>query len=117
LQKELALLDKYIAIISIRFSDHLSIEKNIQNGVGNELVPHMLLQPMVENALKHGYGYNSTELNVKLKIYKENDYLFIKIENDGELLTQSFEQLLQNGTGLKNTQDRLKTLYGNEVLF
>src|SRR5690606_28100750 len=80
-------------------------------------VPHMLLQPMVENALKHGYGYNSTELNVKLKIYKENDYLFIKIENDGELLTQSFEQLLQNGTGLKNTQDRLKTLYGNEVLF
>jgi LytS/YehU family sensor histidine kinase len=117
LQKELALLDKYIAIISVRFSDHLSIEKEIQKDIENELVPHMLLQPMFENALKHGYGYNSTELNVSLKIYKNNDYLFIEIENDGELLTQPYEELLQNGTGLKNTQDRLKTLYGNEVSF
>ncbi len=117
LQKELALLDKYIAIISVRFSDHLSIEKEIGSDVENELVPHMLLQPMVENALKHGYGYNTTELKVNLKIYKDAEYLFIKIENDGEHLTQSFEELLQNGTGLKNTQDRLKTLYGNHVEF
>lgn len=117
LQKEIALLDKYITIISVRFSDHLSIEKNIETDVENELVPHMLLQPMVENALKHGYGYNTTELKVILKIYKNAEYLFIEIENDGELLTQSFEELLQSGTGLKNTQDRLKTLYGNEVEF
>lgn len=117
LQKELALLDKYITIISVRFSDHLSIEKDIQKGVENELVPHMLLQPMVENALKHGYGYNKTELNVILKIYKEADFLFIEIENDGELLTKPFEELLRNGTGLKNTHDRLKTLYGNDVEF
>ncbi len=117
LYKELALLDKYIAIISVRFSDHLSIEKEIENNVENQLVPHMLLQPMVENALKHGYGYNTTELKIKLKIYKDEKYLFIEIENDGELLTKTFEELLKNGTGLKNTQDRLKTLYGNEVSF
>ncbi len=54
---------------------------------------------------------------LKKYIYKENQYLFIEIENDGELLTKPFEQLLQNGTGLKNTQDRLKTLYANEVSF
>ncbi|MEH6765520.1 MAG: histidine kinase [Aequorivita antarctica] len=117
LQKELALLDKYIAIISVRFSDHLFIEKNIEPDVENELVPHMLLQPMVENALKHGYGYDTTELNVNLKIYKDNKYLFIEIRNNGEALIQPFEELLQNGTGLKNTQDRLKTLYGNDVEF
>ena len=52
LRKELEILDKYIAIISVRFSDHLSIEKEIENDVENELVPHMLLQPMVENAIK-----------------------------------------------------------------
>lgn len=117
LQRELALLDKYIAIISVRFSDHLFIEKDIQKDVEDELVPHMLLQPMVENALKHGYGYNATELKVKLKIFRKGDHLFIEIENDGELLTQHFEELLQHGTGLKNTQDRLKTLYGNGVEF
>ncbi|MCB0464316.1 MAG: histidine kinase, partial [Aequorivita sp.] len=117
LQKELEILDKYIAIISVRFSDHLFIEKNIESDVENELVPYMLLQPIFENTLKHGYGYNTTELKVKLKIYKNAEYLFIEIENDGELLNRPFEELLQNGTGLKNTQDRLKTLYGNKMEF
>lgn len=117
LHKELEILDKYIAIVSVRFSDHLSIEKHIETNVENELVPHMLLQPMVENALKHGYGYNTTELNVSLKIYKDSEFIFFEIQNDGEPLTHPFEELLQNGTGLKNTQDRLKTLYGNEVDF
>lgn len=115
LKKELEILDKYISIISVRFSDHLSIEKDIQENVENELVPHMLLQPMVENALKHGYGYNATELNVKLKIFKKENFLYIEIENNGQPLKQSFEELLQQGTGLKNTQDRLKTLYGNRT--
>ncbi len=117
LEKELALLDKYIRIISIRFSDHLSIEKIIKNDVQHELVPHMLLQPIIENAIKHGYGYNTTELKVILKIYKNNEFIFFEIENNGELLTQSFNELLQKGTGLKNTRDRLNTLYGNEVEF
>jgi LytS/YehU family sensor histidine kinase len=72
---------------------------------------------MVENSLKHDNGNNTTELKVILKIYKNPEFLFIEIENDGELLTQSYEELLQSGTGLKNTQDRLKTLYGNEVEF
>ena len=117
LKKELEILDKYIAIISVRFSDHLSIEKEIENNVENERVPHMLLQPMVENAIKHGYGYNTTELKIRLKIYKNSRYLCIEIENNGELLKHTFEALLARGTGLKNTQDRLKTLYGNDVDF
>jgi len=115
LKKELDILDKYISIISVRFSDHLSIEKDIQKNVEDKLVPHMLLQPMVENALKHGYGYNSTELHVMLKIFKKENFLYIEIENNGQPLKQSFEELLQQGTGLKNTQDRLKTLYGNRA--
>ncbi len=117
LYKELEILDKYIAIISVRFSDHLSIEKYIEKDVENELVPHMLLQPIVENAIKHGYGYSTTELTISLKIHKDAEFIFFEIENDGEPIAQPFEELLQNGTGLKNTQDRLKTLYGNEVGF
>ncbi|MCZ4319308.1 histidine kinase [Aequorivita viscosa] len=117
LYRELALLDKYIDIVSIRFSDHLLIEKYIDNNVKNTLVPHMFLQPIFENAIKHGYGYNTTELKIKLKIYKDSNYLYVEIENDGEPLTAAFEDLLPNGTGLKNTRDRLKTLYGNDVKF
>ncbi|WP_271424342.1 sensor histidine kinase [Aequorivita sinensis] len=117
LHRELALLDKYIEIISIRFSDHLLVEKDINSDVQDVLVPHMLLQPIFENAIKHGYGYNNTEIKVKLKIYKNTDYLFIEIKNNGEPLTDSFKALLHKGTGLKNTQDRLNTLYGNEIEF
>ncbi len=117
LKQELSLLDKYIAIISVRFSDHLVIRKYIEPGLENVRVPSLIIQPLLENAVKYGYSYNVTELNINLKICKEGDYLSIHIENDGTLLENSFDELLSQGLGIQNTNDRLQTLFGNDHVF
>lgn len=117
LQNELALLEKYINVISARFSDHLHIEREIQETSASVLVPPLLLQPLVENSIKHGYGPNTTELCINIRIYISERFLIIEIENNGQPMAQPFDTLLQKGTGLKNTSDRLKTLYGTAATF
>lgn len=117
LEKDLSLLDKYIDIISVRFSDHLTIKKNIENGIKNTLVPNMIIQPLIENAIKHGYSYHKTELIIELSIYKKSNYLIIVIKNDGKLLDKTFNQLIKKGFGLKNTQERLQTLFNADFEF
>ncbi|HHC80134.1 MAG TPA: hypothetical protein ENK46_09650 [Flavobacteriia bacterium] len=116
-QRELNLLDKYISIIIERFSDHLTIQKNIDVNTLEVLIPNMLLQPLLENAIKHGYSYENTKLIIKLSIYKNADYLIILIENNGQLLKNEFYQLLKKGIGLKNTQERLHNLFGGNFEF
>ncbi|MCD2260769.1 sensor histidine kinase [Psychroserpens luteolus] len=117
LKQELDMLKKYIDIISIRFSDHLSFEEVIDNQLDEHLVPVMLLQPIIENSIKHGYSYNSTELNVILRIFKDDQYLHIEVENDGQPLQQPFNDVMIKGVGIKNIQDRLETLYKGDFSF
>jgi sensor histidine kinase YesM len=71
LEKELSFLNKYIDIISVRFSDHLTIHKKIEKEIGKILVPNMILQPLLENAIKHGYTYDITSLIIELIIKKK----------------------------------------------
>lgn len=117
LHKELNLLDKFIDIISARFSDHILIQKNIEANLESVQIPNMLLQPLLENTIKHGYSYEKTELSIKLSINKSTNYLIILIENDGKLLKDKFSKLLKKGIGLKNTYERLFTLYGDDFEF
>jgi LytS/YehU family sensor histidine kinase len=117
LKKSLEFLDKYMDIISVRFSDHLTFTKTIEKGVEDYLVPSLLMQPIVENAIKHGYGYTITELEIKLSVYKIENNLTIEIENNGAPLDASFNVLLKKGTGLEMTHERLKTLYGKNFIF
>jgi sensor histidine kinase YesM len=117
LKKELDLLNKYIDIISVRFSDHLKIETYLDQGLGEALIPSLSIQPILENAIKHGYSLNHTELEIKVSIRKKNNQLSIEIENNGVLLTSLFEELLTKGTGLKNTRERLTTIYKTDFDF
>ncbi|MGV6828293.1 MAG: sensor histidine kinase [Flavobacteriales bacterium] len=117
LEKEINLLDKYIDIISVRFSDHLIINKNIEEELKDCLVPNMIIQPLLENAIKHGYSYNKTNLIIDLSIFKKEKYLIIIIENDGDLLNEKFNELLGLGTGIRTTQERLYTLFGSNFKF
>jgi len=113
LNEELQFLQKFIEIITIRFSDHLTIQQNIAPGLEQVLVPNMLLQPLIENSVKHGYSYDRTDLLIQLNIYKEDHFLLIEILNDGTPLDQESELLFQKGTGLRNTKARLEAIYGN----
>ena len=63
LQEELFILKKYIHIKETRFSDQLDIQLNVEEGLENILVPNMLIQPIVENSTKHGYGKEHISLN------------------------------------------------------
>ncbi|MFD1161809.1 sensor histidine kinase [Hwangdonia seohaensis] len=117
LQEELKILKKYIHIKKTRFSDQLNIHLNIEAGLENVLVPNMLIQPIVENSTKHGYGTEFISLEIIIDIYKKNEKLIVKVQNDGKALKEKLPALLKKGTGLKNIKERLASLYGNNYKF
>ena len=71
LEKELRILEYYINILNVRFSEHLKIFKEIDASLLQKMVPSLLLQPILENSIKHGYNYDHTDLNIHINIYAQ----------------------------------------------
>ncbi len=117
LEKELRILEFYLNIIKVRFSDHLKIEKDIDETLLSKKVPALLLQPLLENSIKHGFDYNHTDLKIFVKIYAEENTLIIKVENNGAPVAAGHTVLLKRGMGLANINDRLANLYGTDYFF
>lgn len=117
LQDEISLLEKYLDIIKIRFSEDLNIELNIHTNLDHALIPSMLLQPIIENSIKHGYSKNNIQLKVLIHIFKEGENLVCIIQNNGKPLEHSFDGSVHKGLGIKNTIERLKALYINNYSF
>lgn len=117
LTKELYMLQKYIDIILIRYSDHLTITTNIAPNIENTLVPLMMIQPIVENAIKHGFTGNTNTLQIKISIVKKNEYLLFEIKNNGTPISGSLYELIQSGTGISNIINRLDALYQDNYNF
>lgn len=117
LDEELRILEYYLNILNVRFSDHLSIEKEIDESLLLKKIPAMLLQPMIENSIKHGYSYDHTDLHILIKIREERGNLIIRVENDGEPLKLTPKELLEKGVGLRNIDDRLRNLYKEKYVF
>lgn len=117
LQDELLILDKYLGIIKIRFSNDFEVEKKIEKNLENALIPSMLLQIIFENAIKHGYSPKNLKLKVLLNIKKVEDKLQILVENNGKPITGLLDDHLNKGLGLKNICARLKSLYEENYTF
>lgn len=117
LHKELTVLEYFINIVNVRFSDHLKIEKEIDPDLLNIHIPAMILQPIVENSIKHGYSYDHTDLEIKLSILKQNGSILLKVENNGKQITENSEELINSGVGLSNLKERLYNLYGDSHTF
>ncbi len=113
LHQEISILNKYIDIMRIRFSDHLTMDIQIEEGIKDVLIPSMIIQPIIENSFKHGYSYNVENLKVTLNIYKKDNKLFINITNNGEMI----DDIQSVGMGIKNIKDRLFTLYNKNFDF
>jgi two-component system, LytTR family, sensor kinase len=112
LSEELRTVDDYLALEKIRYEDRLNIEKNISAESLNVQIPPMLLQTLIENAIKHGVSKPIKGGFVMLETLVENNKLLIKISNTGHLgATDS------GGFGLENTAQRLNLLYGEDALF
>jgi LytS/YehU family sensor histidine kinase len=111
LQSELENLRLYLDIEKVRFGDKLTTEENIENDCLDIKIPVMLLQPLYENAVKHGV-YESTE-SVKIITLAKivNGYLEITISNNYESGQSSVKG---TGTGLLNVTRRLELSYGNK---
>ncbi len=113
LEKELNIVKDYLALEYIRFEDRLKIEYKIDNATLNLPVPPMMLQTLVENAIKHGIGKQKEGGLVKIiSTITNNNHLFI-VENTGHL-NGNYNS---DGFGIASTQNRLKLLYGKLATF
>jgi LytS/YehU family sensor histidine kinase len=114
LERELGLLDRYVAIQRVRFQDRLTVTCNIEDGVRAALVPSLLLQPLVENAIRHGVGPRAGAGYVHVTARRLGDKLSITILDDGVGVRarRSRERSRGTGLGLTNTTTRLTHLYG-----
>ena len=116
LQEELNLVNDYLNLELTRFEERLSLEIQVQEGCKDHLLPPMILQTLVENAIKHGISKLPEGGNVKLYAFKEQDKLKIEIVNSGQL-SELKKKEDERGFGLPNTIERLKLLYGKEANF
>jgi two-component system LytT family sensor kinase len=113
LREELEAIDEYLAIEVIRFGPRLTVEKAIAPETLDLVVPSMLLQPLVENAIKHGLSRKVGAGRITLRAWRDRDTAIIEVEDDG--LGISDERLptaLSSGIGLNNVHERLRVLYG-----
>ena len=116
LEKELELTDIYLEIMKARFSDKLQVKKKIETKTLGALVPHFILQPILENSIKFSMEtLESVEIKISSKI--ENNKVVFKISDNGPGISQNSELILENGIGLSNIVERLEKLYGSEQSF
>ena len=113
LERELNIVKDYLALEYIRFEDRLKIEYNIDIETLNQPVPPMMLQTLVENAIKHGIGKQINGGIVKVTSDFNNDYHELIVQNSG-CLNGSIND---NGFGLSSTRNRLYLLFGDKAKF
>jgi signal transduction histidine kinase len=116
LHEELDLLDKYLAIQKVRFSDRLRVDANIPADLLQAQVPSLILQPMVENALKHGIAKRAQGGAIRIAAARSNGHLSLTVFNDGPQLSAGW-QTIGSGVGLTNLVTRLRGLYGDRFEF
>jgi two-component system LytT family sensor kinase len=114
LQKEMEFLQCYLEIERIRFQDRLTTHLDVDPQALDVRVPNLILQPIVENAIRHGIAPRSTPGAIEIQAERRNGTLRIKIRDNGPGLpvNRSTDNLFRKGLGLANTQQRLDRLYG-----
>jgi len=117
LGEELEFLEGYLDIQKTRFEDRLNVIMEIDSGVLGSVVPSMILQPLVENALKHGIAGRAAGGKVTIAARREDCWLKVQIRDDGPGLGSADPGSIKFGVGLSNTSARLKQLYGGNHRF
>ena len=117
LKQELEFLEKYLEIEQMRFHDRLTVDIQIAPETLDACVPNMILQPLVENAIKHGIAPRSSGGRIDINAARSNGHLEINVSDDGLGVPFGDLEHLPEGVGLSNTRRRLRHLYGDEHKF
>jgi two-component system, LytTR family, sensor kinase len=112
LQEELEFLQKYLEIEQTRFQDRLTVRFDVDPDTLDAEVPRLILQPLVENAIKHGVSPKPGAGLVQISTKRQGQKLWIEISDNGVGLSAGARARLSSGVGLSNTRDRLECLYG-----
>ena len=112
LSRELEYLRLYLSIEQLRFSDRLRVEIDVDPELLDAAVPHMALQPLVENAIRHGIGRRATAGLIRIHARRHGDSLQVEVQDDGPGFGASGAGGGM-GLGLANTRARLRQLYGD----
>jgi two-component system LytT family sensor kinase len=115
LRDELSFIEDYLAIEVVRFGDKLRFERDVAEDTLDMLVPSMLLQPLVENSIKHGLRSKVEGGTIRIRTYRTASRLHLLVEDDGVGIPEDkLATLLERGIGVNNVHERLKVLFGSE---
>ena len=111
LRDELALLRRYVEIMEIRFQGRLRVATNVPDDLLGALVPNLVLQPIVENALEHGAARAEGEGRIAIEARRSGERVVLSVRDNGPGVSAG----ASSGVGLANTRARLEQLYGDEA--
>lgn len=114
IEQEAQLIEKYLSIEVIRFEDSLAYTFNLDKSTLSYQIPDMLLQPIVENSIKHGMKGLNRVMKIDISSFVENDQLKVTVRDNGKGFDTSDESFLNRGIGLKNTLERCEKIFGKK---
>jgi two-component system LytT family sensor kinase len=113
LREELESIDEYLAIEVVRFGPKLQVEKDISADTYEVVVPSMILQPLVENSIKHGLSRKVGAGAIVIRSWREHGRAVIEVEDDGMgFVLDRLQEPMASGIGLANVRERLRVIYG-----
>jgi signal transduction histidine kinase len=110
LEQELGFVERYLEIMQIRFQGRLVVDTRVEPDVLDALVPNLILQPLVENAIKHGVGEITDAGRIEIRARREGDRIVLSVRDNGPAAAE--DAPAGEGVGLRNTRARLAQLYG-----
>lgn len=116
LRDEMKFINTYLDIELVRFGkEKLHIERDIAQDTLDVMIPNMILQPLVENAIKHGIAHKINGGRVSIRAKRQDDYLVLEVEDDGVGVSEhAMDSVFTAGIGLSNISERLKVMYGEQ---
>ena len=117
LQAELDFLGKYLQIEQTRFADRLNVRFDVHPDTLDTLVPNLILQPLVENAIRHGVAKKAGPGHIEISARRDGDKLLMEVRDDGVGLSEDAFTALQKGIGVSTTRARLQHLFGADYRF
>lgn len=117
LKQELRFIEGYLEIQAIRFPDMLNVSYHVEPETREAMVPNLILQPVVENAIKHGVSNLRHGGEIVVEARRQGQRLVLRVSDNGPGIAPTNGLSKRQGVGIQNTRDRLEGLYGDDAAF